>query len=174
MSENISASSAGKTISETGSKTVKIVVCGGLLVGILDGIAASLNAIIAGRNPAVVWQYVASGLIGNTSYSYGWKSVVLGLLIHFFIAFSVTTVYYVVSRWLPVIARRPWLFGVLYGAAIYFVMGFVITPLSAAAKIPFSFSSMLIGSLIHIICVGLPIAFVTQQSAALRDLKVYE
>lgn len=163
MSENISAGSLGETISATGSKAVKIIVCGGLAVGILDGVAASLNAIIAGRNPAVVWQYVASGLIGKTSYDYGWKSILLGLLIHFFIAFSVTTIYYAVSRRLPLIARRVWLFGALYGATVYFVMGFVITPLSAAAKMPFSFSSMLIGLLIHVACVGLPIAFITRQ-----------
>lgn len=162
MSENISANSLNETVSDTGAKAVKTVVCGGLVVGALDGIAASLNAIFAGINPAVVWQYVASGLIGKTSYAYGWKSVALGILIHFFVAFAVTAIYFVVSRKLPILISRALLLGALYGAAVYFVMGYVVTPLSAAAKLPFSFSSLLVGLLIHVFCVGLPIALITR------------
>ncbi len=171
MRENISAVSFDETLPRAGAKALKTIVCGGLAVGVLDGIAASLNAIFAGKSPVIVWQFVASGLIGKSSYSYGWKSVILGLLIHFFIAFSVTTIYYTASLRLPIIARRAALFGTLYGAAVYFVMGLVITPLSAAAKIPFSFSSMLVGLMIHIFCVGLPIALITQWSADVRRLK---
>lgn len=171
MTENILTVSSGETLSSTGAKAIKTIVCGGLVVGILDGIAASLNAIFAGRDPAVVWQYVASGLIGKSSYDFGWKSIILGLLIHLFIAFSVTTVYYAASRRFPTLVRRARLFGALYGAAVYFVMALVVTPLSAAPKLPFSFSSTLVGLLIHVVCVGLPIALIVQQSDNWRRLK---
>lgn len=141
----------------------RAILYGGLTVGVLDCAAASLNGIFKGISPAIVWQYVASGLLGRDSYKHGWKSVVLGLLIHFFIAFSVTTIYYAASRRFPTLVRRAVLFGTLYGAAVYFVMGHVVTPLSVSAKIPFSFSSMLVGLLIHIFCVGLPIALITRR-----------
>ena len=166
MKENTSAVLLSETLSAANAKAIKTVVCGGLAVGLLDGCAASLNAIIAGVNPAIVWQYVASGLIGKSSYNFEWKSTVLGLLIHFFIAFSVTAIYYAASLRLPNMARRTALCGALYGAAVYFVMAFVVTPLSAAAIIPFSTRSTAIGLLIHIVCVGLPIAFITKRFAA--------
>ncbi|MDQ3714207.1 MAG: hypothetical protein M3388_18600 [Acidobacteriota bacterium] len=165
MNENISTISSEDAVSGAGSEAFKVIVCGGLTIGILDCAAASLNGVFKGMNPAIVWQYVASGLLGRNSYNHGWKSVILGLLIHFFIAFSVTIIYYAASRRLPIIVRRAVLFGILYGITVYFVMAYVVTPLSAAGKMPFSVSSMLIGSLIHVFCIGLPIAFITRRFA---------
>lgn len=163
MNRNISTILFERAFFGANARAFKIIGGGGLAVGASDGIAASLNAIFAGKSPAVVWQYVASGLIGKNSYNYAWKSIVLGLLIHFFVAFAAATIYYAASRRLPIIIRRAWLFGALYGAAVYFVMGLIVTPLSAAARIPFSFSSMLVGLLIHIFCVGLPIALIARR-----------
>jgi hypothetical protein len=165
MNENISVISFDETVSEPRANALKTIVCGGLTVGVLDCAAACLNGIFKGISPAIVWQYVASGLLGKSSYSYGWKSVVLGLLIHFFIAFTVTTIYYAASRKFPMLVRQWALFGALYGVAVYFVMGYVVSPLSAAAKLRFSVSSMLVGILIHIFCVGLPIALITRRFA---------
>lgn len=164
MNENISTISFEETLSRrAAAEALKTIVCGGLTVGVLDCAAASLNGVFKGISPAIVWQYVASGLLGRDSYNYGWKSVILGLLIHFFIAFSVTIIYYAASRQFSIIVRRALLFGILYGIAVYFVMGLVVTPLSAAAKIPFSVLSMLVGLLIHIFCVGLPITLIVRQ-----------
>lgn len=165
MSENISTISFDETNSIKSSRVLKIVVAGGLTVGVLDCLAATINAGIKGVTFTQVWQYVASGLLGSKSYSYGRKSVIFGLLIHFFIAFSVTIIYYLASRRLPLLARQTVLFGILYGIMVYFVMGYIVAPLSAAAKLPFSVSSMLIGIFIHIVCVGLPIALIARHSA---------
>jgi hypothetical protein len=46
----------------------------------------------------------------------------------------------------------------LYGAAVYFFMNQNVIPLSRATKYPVSMEMMLIGVVIHICCVGLPIA----------------
>lgn len=166
MDQKISTLSFDESVSERGlTQFLKTIVCGGLTVGVLDSAAASLNAIFNGGNPVRVWQYVASGLLGKSSYGYGWRTVALGLLIHFFIAFAVTAVYYAASRRFSILARQAILFGALYGVAVYFVMAYVVTPLSAAAKLQFSVSSMLIGLLIHIFCVGLPIALITRRFA---------
>lgn len=166
MNENISTLSFDKTVSRDGAQALKTIVCGGLAVGVLDGIAASLSGILRGTNTAIVWQFVASGLLGKNSYNHGWKTVVLGLFIHFFIAFAVTTIYYAVSRQFSSLIRRTVLFGTVYGIAVYFVMGYVVTPLSAAAGLPFSVSSLIVGLLIHVFCVGLPIALITRRFAA--------
>lgn len=165
MSENISVPVIAETISGASGGAFKAIVYGGLTVGVLDCLAASINAMIKGTSPVVVWQYVASGLLGKDSYSYGWMTVVLGLLLHFFIAFSVTTIYYFASRQLLILIRQPILFGILYGMTVYFVMAYVVSPLSATARLPFSWSGLITSLLIHITCVGLPIAFIVRKFA---------
>jgi hypothetical protein len=164
MAENISTISFGETVSG-GAKILKAIGVGGLTVGVLDGIAASMSGVSAGTSPAIVWQYVASGLLGKSSYGYGWKSVLLRLLIHFFIAFTATAIYFAASRRFPMLTRQAVVFGTIYGIAVYFVMGYVVTPLSAAAKLPFSISSTVIGLLIYVFCFGLPIALITRRFA---------
>jgi hypothetical protein len=54
---------------------------------------------------------------------------------------------------------------VLYGVAVYFFMSRVVVPLSAARKLPFSFEQLLTGLVIHILCVGLPVALLARRSA---------
>ncbi len=161
MNENISET----PLSLFDSAALKTIVSGGLTVGVMDCLAATINAGRRGVTFSQVWQYVASGLLGKESPGYGWKSVALGLLIHFFIAFTVTTIYYLASRRLPFLVQQTLLCGVLYGIAVYFVMGYVVSPLSAAAKLSFSVSSLLTGLFIHIICVGLPIALIVRRFA---------
>ncbi len=166
MDENSSIAPVGEKIFGLHPPTFKTIMFGGLTVGVLDCLAANLRALVKGNSLLIVWQYVASGLLGKGSYKYGWMSFVLGLLIHFFIAFSVTTIYYLAHRRLLILVRQPIPFGVLYGITVYFVMGYIVSPLSAVAKLPFSLSSMLIGIFIHIICVGLPIALLTRHFMA--------
>jgi hypothetical protein len=53
--------------------------------------------------------------------------------------------------------------GILYGPVVYFFMQLVVLPLSAAQKNRFSVKFMVIGLIIHIICVGLPIAIAARR-----------
>ena len=48
------------------------------------------------------------------------------------IATIITAIYFLVSRKLPALVRRPVLYGILYGIVCYFVMSFVVIPLSNA------------------------------------------
>jgi hypothetical protein len=67
------------------------------------------------------------------------------------------------SRALPFLGQQAVLCGALYGIAVYFFMNRVVVPLSAANKFPFSLKMMLIGVVIHIFCVGLPIALAARR-----------
>jgi hypothetical protein len=164
MSEN----NMGASRLSEGAIALRTIVVGGLTVGFLDCMAANINILRRGRSPKLVWQYVASGLLGDDSYTYGWKSVLFGLLIHFFIAFSVVTFYYFLSRKFPILIRKALLFGPLYGIGVFFFMGRVIAPLSRAARGTFSLSAMLNGLFVHIICVGLPAALIVRWFAKRR------
>ena len=73
------------------------------------------------------------------------------------------------SQKLPFLTRQPVVCGVLYGMAVYAVMYMAVLPLSAYHFKFFNQPgiSILIGVLIHIFCVGLPIALVARWRATL-------
>lgn len=141
------------------------IVYGGLAVGVLDGLAAATLSSLRGSGPIRVFQYVASGLIGRASFQGGWETFLLGVLLHFLIAFIWTAIYYGASLRLPALIRRPAICGPIYGVVVYFAMQIIVVPLSAIRKPPFLFASPLLGIIVHIFCIGLPIAIFARRSA---------
>jgi hypothetical protein len=139
------------------------VVWGGLACGVLDITAALVVYGYFGAKPLRLLQGIAGGLLGSRTYGGGIGTALLGLLCHFVIAFSAAAVYVAASRVAPFLVRHAILSGALYGIAVYFFMNRVVVPLSAAAKFPFSFKMMVIGVVIHIFCVGLPIALAARR-----------
>jgi hypothetical protein len=167
MNENIIADQVEESSSSPSAlQTLKTIVYGGLCVGILDGLAATINAGLKGVSPDKVFQYIASGLIGReASFGGGAATIVLGILLHFVIAFGVVTVFLLLSRSFPVLLRRAVISGMVYGIAVYFAMAYVIVPLSAISQGPFSFSGMITGIVIHMFCVGLPTALIVRSKS---------
>jgi hypothetical protein len=74
------------------------------------------------------------------------------------IALGAAAVFYGASRKLKLLTRHAVISGFLFGIAVYFFMQYVVLPLSAFHKGPFSASMILIGIVIHMFCVGLPIS----------------
>jgi hypothetical protein len=135
------------------------IVWGGLICGTMDISAALIvYPLFFGVKPVRLLQGIAAGLLGMRSFSMGLPTAALGLLLQYVIAFGVATVYVTASRWLAFLLRHPIWSGVAYGVAVYFFMNRIVVRLSAAVKYPFSFRLMVIGVVIHIFCVGLPVA----------------
>ena len=142
------------------------IVLGGLAVGVLDGIAATVNAGIRGITPVQVFQYISSALLGRESAaSGGAASVVMGIIMHFGVAFGVATVFYLLSRMFPVLVRYAVISGIIYGVAVYFAMAYAIVPLTAVRQGPFSWTGLIISNVIHILFVGLPVALIARRYA---------
>jgi hypothetical protein len=143
---------------------------GGLVAGALDITAACTLYWFRGVGPVRILQSVASGLLGADAFTGGALTAGLGLLLHFVIAFGATTVYVAASRKLSFLVRRPLIAGALYGVAVYLFMHFVVLPLSAVAKRPFNPGLAAIMVVIHIVCVGLPIAWAaSRHGSAARE-----
>jgi len=140
------------------SNAVRAVLWAGFACGVLDITAALVVYGYLGARPVRLLQGIASGLLGPRAFDGGLATALLGLLCHFFIAFGAATVYFVASRTIPVLVQHAVVSGALYGVAVYFFMNRVVLPLSAAAKRPFSLKLMIIGVVIHTLCVGLPIS----------------
>jgi hypothetical protein len=162
MNENVISEQVAET-RPSSHRAFHTIVYGGLLVGTTDGLAATINAATKGISPDRVFHYIASGLIGSdASYNGGAPTIALGILLHYTIAFGVVTAFFILSRNIPILLRRPVISGMIYGIAVYFVMGYLIVPLSAVPKLSFSVSGMITGILIHMFCVGMPAALVVR------------
>ena len=155
--------SPATALSAQNPNTLLAILWGGLLCGVLDITAALVVYGYMGAKPLRLLQGIAGGLLGPRTYSGGTATALLGLLCHFVIAFSAAAVFVTASRLAPFLVRHAVLSGVLYGIAVYFFMNRVVVPLSAAAKFPFSLKMMVIGVVIHIFCVGLPIAMAARR-----------
>src|SRR5437870_2015665 len=109
------------------------IVYGGLAIGVLDIFdAITFYGIRNGLKPARIFQSIAAGLLGReAAVSGGMKTVLLGAFLHFLIAFTIATVFYFVSTILPTLTRHAVTSGLVYGVGAYFVMNYVVLPLSA-------------------------------------------
>jgi hypothetical protein len=159
----MNASSA--TLSAQKPNALLAIVWGGFACGVLDITAALVVYGSFGAKPLRLLQGIAGGLLGPRTYNGGIATALLGLLCHVVIAFSAAAVYVAASRFAPFLVRQAVLCGALYGVAVYFFMSRIVVPLSAAAKFPFSLKMMFIGIVIHIFCVGLPIALAARRFA---------
>lgn len=136
----------------------RAILYGTLTVGILDLLDALVFFGLRGVAPILIPQSIASGLLGGAAYEGGVATAALGVGLHFLIAFAIVTTYLVASRRFPALARRPLLFGPLYGLAVYAVMNLVVVPLSAAVVGSKTWPVVVNGVLIHLLGVGLPSA----------------
>jgi hypothetical protein len=139
------------------------ILTGGLIAGVLDITAAIVIYAFRGVAPIRILQSVASGLMGPAAFTGGGKTAALGLALHFLIATTAAAVYFLASRRLPALVRNPKLWGSLYGISVWAFMSFVVLPLSSARRQPFDAEMALILVAVHIVCVGLPIAFATRR-----------
>jgi hypothetical protein len=135
----------------------------GLLAGTLDIIAAcGLFSIRTGQDPTVVLRFVASGVFGPDALAGGWSMAFAGLLFHFIIAYSWTTLYLLLSPKLP---NGSWIvYGLLYGVLVWLIMNLIVLPyLSRITPRPFSWSGALIGALILMLAIGLPVSYLSKK-----------
>ncbi|MEP7066079.1 MAG: hypothetical protein ABI889_08620 [Gemmatimonadota bacterium] len=147
----------------------KAVVVGGLIAGACD---MSYALLWFGGVKGVPWmkvpQSVAAGLIGKASFTGGSGTVVLGLALHWLIAFIWASIYvFAGRRLLPDLLRRPIPYGLAYGAWIYFFMNWVVLPLSAMHTKPHvhPLDTWLSGLAIHMLGIGLAISLSASKAA---------
>lgn len=138
---------------------------GTVIVGLLDGADALVFFGLRGAHPIRIFQGIASGLLGRQAFAGGLATAALGLALHFFIAFAITAVFLLASRRMPALLRAPVLSGFLYGLGVFFVMNYIVVPLSAVRPAAFSWPVFLNGVLIHMLGVGLPVSFVARAAA---------
>jgi hypothetical protein len=143
------------------------VLAGGFFAGTFDITYACLYwAIKAGLPPTRIFQSVARGLLGAESFRGGARTAALGLFLHYFIAITMSVVYYFAVRKWPPVYKHPIRWGAVYGLGLYVVMNYVVIPLSAIGSGGTSKDKVWIGLsiLVHMFLIGVPIALATQRA----------
>lgn len=79
----------------------------GLIAGTLDISENLIFNQLRGITPQMVFQYIASGLIGMKSFGAGSASVALGVVLHYCIALIWTAIFYAGSRKLAFLSAAP-------------------------------------------------------------------
>lgn len=133
---------------------------GGLTAGTLDLLQA---CILFGWDIPLA---IAGGLLGPKAFHGGVGTYILGVCLHFFIACSWATIYYAASRKLSFLMEHPLVCGLFFGGAVEEVMNLVVLPLSALhARGPYQLKDLISGLVVHMVVIGLPIAFSVRRFA---------
>jgi uncharacterized membrane protein YagU involved in acid resistance len=115
---------------------LQAILLGGLIAGTIDIGAASL---ISGRDPTIIAQFIAGGLLGNAALTGEMQTVALGVVLQWAMSLIIAAIYVFASGRLVALRRRWLLCGILYGVPVYFTMTYVVVPLSAWHRVtPFS------------------------------------
>jgi hypothetical protein len=144
------------TLTTSAQKTslLRPILVGGAIAGTLDLTSAFITF------GAGVPRAIAGGLLGRSAFQGGTFTWILGVILHFFIAYSAAAIYCLASRRLGFLSEHWLVCGIFYGIAIFLVMYLVVLPLCALHSAgPYQLRSLLQGLIVHMLIIGLPISF---------------
>ena len=142
------------------------IVLGGLAAGLLDIADAFIVTTVNGGTPARVLQAIASGVLGRGAYQGGALVAALGLALHFLIAFSAASAFFLISRLVPAVLRHAVVSGLAFGLGVWAFMYYVVLPITFSRPNVLPAWPLLVNQLgIHACGVGLPIALLARRSA---------
>jgi len=146
---------------------LQLIFFSGLLVGTLDILSAFTDYYIAsGKNPLLVLLYVASGAIGKSALSGGAGTMLMGLLFHYFIAFTFTILFFWLYARTSLLHGNWIITGIGYGIFIWLIMNLIVVQLSGAPHAPIAAlkAGKIAKSALILICmIGLPLSFIARK-----------
>jgi hypothetical protein len=170
--------SASSSRSSSSRSFRRALLWGGATAGVLDISAAIVLTLMAGGKVPRMLQGIASAMIGPVSFDLGLATAALGMLMHFAIAFSWAALFLLAARRLPWLLRQPLPTGIAYGTLVYLAMNRVVLPLGAVVRslyldnVARSWPTLNLRMLlIHMGCVGLPIALAAWRFAPRADAR---
>jgi hypothetical protein len=149
----------------SGSKAFYTIFWSGIISGILDSAAAcTVFYLKQGLSPAEVMKFIATGVYGPEAFVGGTPMVILGIFLHFFIAFAIAGVYYFIFPVFRILNSKPVLSGFVFGGLVWIVMNLLIIPLTQVPPAPFEATAALVSVVWHMVLVGVPIAIITKKA----------
>jgi hypothetical protein len=156
------------TSSNMRNSLLRSIAFGGLFIGAADAIIYHwfVESVLAGYPVTSVYQYIASGALGESAFTGGIATALLGVLIHFFVSIVVAGVFILSAGRISLLGRYPVVGSLMYGFGVFIVMEMIVTPLSAAPPLPAPTTSQLIVViLVHLLIIGLPLGILVRRTA---------
>jgi uncharacterized membrane protein YagU involved in acid resistance len=137
---------------------LKASILAGLVAGTIDiGAACTINQVA----PGPILRFIASGLLGtplpHETWVYG-----LGLGLQWLMSIIIAAIFVIAAMRMPALLRRWIAAGIAYGIVVYFVMTFVVVPLSRAKGGHVTVSSF-IANLLAMMLFGLIVAYIAAE-----------
>ncbi|WP_029273539.1 hypothetical protein [Flavobacterium sp. KJJ] len=148
------------------------VFLSGLIAGTLDIVAAiTVYSIILNKTTGIkILQSIASGIFKKEAYTGGSSMALIGLLLHYFIAFTFAWLYFILYPRLSFLKKNALLSGIVYGIFVWIIMNLIVLPIvfPVLPEKHFDFPLML-SILILIVCIGIPISFITKKYYSIKE-----
>jgi len=92
-----------------------------------------------------------------------------GLLLQWVMSLFIAAIYVIASAWLPALKRRWIAGGLAYGVGIFFVMNYVVVPLSAVHRVPHFTVQTFVENMLAMLLFGLIVAFFARRTGTAAE-----
>ena len=138
--------------------TLKTSIYAGVVAGTIDiGAACTINQV----GPVPILRFIASGLLGTPLPHEPWVYC-LGMVLQWLMSIIIAAIFVSAAAKIPALLRRWVAAGIAYGVVVYFVMTFVVVPLSRAKSGHVTWTSFAENWLAMIVF-GLIVAYIAQR-----------
>ncbi len=146
---------------------LRLSVIGGLIIGFTDEIVYHwfVSSVLGGYPLISVYQYIASGALGESAFAGGIATALLGVLFHYIFSIVIAGVFILSADRIPLLRRYVIPGSILYGFAVFIVMNMIVTPLSATPPLPAPTTSQLIVNILdHLLVFGLLLGILVRRN----------
>ena len=138
------------------------MLLGGFIAGTIDiGAACLINRV----GLIIILQAIASGVLGRASFQSGLPAAALGLALQWAMSILIAAIFVFASRRLSWLRQQWMTAGASYGVVIFFVMNYVVLPLSAVGRAPHFTAARFAENMLAMLLFGLIIAFFARDTA---------
>ncbi len=152
----------------TRNSLLRSSVIAGLIIGFADAIIYHwfVQNVLGGVPLISLYQYIASGALGESAFAGGITTALLGALFHYLISIVIAGVFILSADRIPLVRRYVIPGSFLYGFGVFVVMNMIVTPLSATPPIPApTMAQLIVAILDHILVFGLLLGILVRRNA---------
>ena len=161
-------STIASTSPTTSNSILRLSVIAGLIIGFADAVIYHwfVQNVLGGVPLISLYQYIASGALGESAFAGGIATALLGALFHYLISIVIAGVFILSVDRIPLLHRYIIPGSLLYGFGVFIVMNMIVTPLSATPPLPTPTTPELIVAILdHILVFGLLLGILARRNA---------
>ena len=152
----------------TRNSLLRFGVIAGLIIGFADAVIYHwfVQNVLGGVPLISLYQYIASGALGESAFAGGIATALLGVLFHYIFSIVIAGVFILSVDRFPLLRRYLIPGSLLYGFGVFIVMNMIVTPLSATPPLPTPTTPELIVQIVdHVLVFGLLLGILVRRNA---------